>query len=94
MRPVYPGQLHLVRRNALNAILAVDLSKKIGLNSVANEALGFVKRGVPVRFGVVPVGDNAAGKIFFYINEKLGREAANDYIKTVSKQLVCVHQSS
>lgn len=84
MRPVYPGQLHLVRRNALNAIFAVDLSKKAALSSVANEALGYVRRGVPVRFGIVPVGDNTAGKIFFYINEKIGREAANDFIKSVS----------
>lgn len=84
MRPVYPGQLHLVRRNALNGILAVDLSKKAQLGSVANEALGFVKRGVPVRFGVVPVGDNTAGKTFLYINEKLGPAAANDFIKSVS----------
>lgn len=84
MRPVYPGQLHLVRRNALNVVLVVDLLSKIGLSTVANEAHNYVKRGVPVRFGIVPVGDNDAAKTFFYIHENVGRDAAIDFVKAVS----------
>jgi len=55
MRPLYPGQLHLIRRNTWNVIMALDLATPRGIEAVASQAAAMIMRKVPVRIGIVPL---------------------------------------
>lgn len=57
LRPLYPGQLHTIRHNLWNAILVLDLSQGTALETVANAFSTMIQRGVPIRFGLVPMFD-------------------------------------
>ncbi|KAK4048009.1 killer toxin resistant protein [Microbotryomycetes sp. JL201] len=54
LRPVYPGQMNLVRRNLNNVVFVLDLSQPSNLMLLAENVRQFVSRGVPIRFGFVP----------------------------------------
>lgn len=55
MRPLYPGQLHTTRQNLWNVVLVLDLSLGTALETVANAFSTMIQRGVPIRFGLVPM---------------------------------------
>ena len=61
MRPLYPGQFHTIRRNAHTIIFSADLSSSDDRELIANFA-SFVTRGLPVRWGIVPVCETALQK--------------------------------
>jgi UDP-glucose:glycoprotein glucosyltransferase len=54
MRPLYPGQLHLIRRNTWNVILVLDLGSSRGIEVVASQASAMIMRNVPIHIGIVP----------------------------------------
>lgn len=61
LRQIYPGQLHLVRKNTWNTVLVVDLATARGIEAIASTAGSMLQRNVPIRFGVVP--------LFGHVNE-------------------------
>lgn len=61
LRPLYPGQLHMIRRNTWNVVLVLDLSTSHGIEAVASTANQIISRTVPVRIGLVPLFDDKDG---------------------------------
>jgi UDP-glucose:glycoprotein glucosyltransferase len=55
MRPLYPGQLHAIRLNMWNVILVLDLSQAVALETITSAVATMIQRGVPIRFGIVPM---------------------------------------
>ena len=54
LQRTYPGQLPTVRRDIHNLIVPVDLADSKDLQLIVESLQSFVKRTVPVRFGLVP----------------------------------------
>lgn len=81
LRPLYPGQLHTIRKNIHHAVFTLDLSRKEDLNRLVDELVTLVQRQIPIRFGVVPLsveGDESAtvAKIFYHLINTYGRAVA------------------
>ncbi|KAF9870433.1 udp-glucose: glycoprotein glucosyltransferase [Colletotrichum karsti] len=83
LQRVYPGQLPPVRRDIFNLIVPVDFSKVDDLSVVA-QLNSFVKRKLPLRFGLVPLTptEEATGiaKILYYLLDSYGMDAFVDYL--------------
>ncbi|ORX39729.1 UDP-glucose:Glyco protein glucosyltransferase-domain-containing protein, partial [Kockovaella imperatae] len=60
LRPLYPGQMHSVRRNTFNAVVILDLSYPSSLEIITEQIIAVIKGGIPIRFGVVPMLSNDA----------------------------------
>lgn len=58
MRPLYPGQLHTLRLNIWHVVLVLDLSQGTALETAANAIGTMIQRGLPLRFGIVPMYDS------------------------------------
>ena len=86
MRPLYPGQLHTLRKNIHHAVFVLDLSKKEDLTRLVEEIATLVKRLIPIRFGVVvlpgdiPGADNLA-RIFYHLIDSYGRAVAMKFVE-------------
>ena len=52
-QPIYPGQMHRVRRNLLNFVLVVDLGSSDGLAAAA-AAHALIQQNLPIRWGILP----------------------------------------
>lgn len=85
----YPGQLPLVRRNVHNLVIPLDFSDSADVYTMVENIQSFVKRRVPIRFGVVPVLKTAAAaqqaKVVYHLLEVYGLAAALDYLETSLK---------
>ncbi|KAL0936724.1 UDP-glucose:glycoprotein glucosyltransferase [Colletotrichum truncatum] len=83
LQRVYPGQLPPIRRDIFNLIVPLDFSNIEDLNVLA-QLNSFVKRKIPIRFGLVPLTptDDAVGiaKILYYLVDTYGLEAFIDYL--------------
>ena len=82
LRPLYPGQLHSVRKNVHHAVFVLDLTRKEDLSRLVEEVAGLIKRQVPIRFGVVAlsvdgdVDSETVARIFYHLIESYGRAVA------------------
>src|ERR1700726_3313803 len=82
LRPLYPGQLHSVRKNVHHAVFVLDLTRKEDLSRLVEEVASLIKRQVPIRFGIValPVDGDVDGermaRIFYHLIESYGRAVA------------------
>lgn len=85
LRPVYPGQMNLIRRNLNNVVFVLDFSQPVALALLAENVRNFVARGIPLRFGVVPQVDASGSEhdisakvaqVLWYTIDKLGRASA------------------
>jgi UDP-glucose:glycoprotein glucosyltransferase len=63
MRGLYPGQFHSLRRNLNNIVLVLDLSSPASLHFITVPIPTFINRGLPFRFGVVPLVETEAGEV-------------------------------
>nr|XP_019013386.1 UDP-glucose:glycoprotein glucosyltransferase [Kwoniella pini CBS 10737]OCF52167.1 UDP-glucose:glycoprotein glucosyltransferase [Kwoniella pini CBS 10737] len=79
LRQVYPGQFHTVRKNTWNLIFVLDLSQVSSLDIIANAISPMIQRGLPIRFGIVPMFNlDQMAKIFHYVVQTFGRGATKD----------------
>ena len=85
---MYPGQLPTVRRDIHNLIIPLDLTDLKDIEMLVENLLAFVKRLVPIRFGVVPLVGSpeaaARAKIVYHLLESYGLEAVVAYLEAVS----------
>ncbi|KAH8556358.1 UDP-glucose:glycoprotein glucosyltransferase-domain-containing protein [Umbelopsis sp. PMI_123] len=59
LKPTYPGQLRTIRKNIFNVLFTVDLSQPKWAATISGSVQDMVKKGYPIRFGVVPkLGSN------------------------------------
>jgi UDP-glucose:glycoprotein glucosyltransferase len=81
MRPLYPGQLHTIRKNIHHAVFVLDPSKKEDLSRLVEEIATLVKRLIPIRFGIVLLpgdtpGADTLARIFYNLIDSYGRAVA------------------
>ncbi|GAA5943995.1 Kre5p [Sporobolomyces koalae] len=60
LRPSHPGSMNLVARNLNNIVFCLDLSQPSSLVLVTRTVKQFINRGIPVRFGLVPLVTSVA----------------------------------
>ncbi|KAK0346138.1 killer toxin resistant protein [Friedmanniomyces endolithicus] len=86
LQRTYPGQLPPVRRNIHNLVITVDFSNYADVVTVTESLQNFVKRKVPIQFGLVPRFTSDAGrqqaKMVYYLLDRYGLGAALTYLTT------------
>ncbi|WVW83270.1 hypothetical protein I302_105289 [Kwoniella bestiolae CBS 10118] len=87
LRQLYPGQFHTVRKNTWNLVFVFDLAQVSSLDIIANSISPMIQRGLPIRFGVVPMFDTEKedisaqmAKIFHYVVKTFGRGSTRDFL--------------
>ncbi|KAB8345828.1 hypothetical protein FH972_022883 [Carpinus fangiana] len=84
LQRVFPGQLPSVRKDIHNVIFPVDLSDRQDVLTVLETIQAFVKKLVPVRFGLVPLSGTPVAvehaMILYYLVDTYGLAAAMDYL--------------
>ncbi|KAL6707789.1 killer toxin resistant protein [Coniothyrium glycines] len=87
LQRTYPGQLPSVRRDIHNAIVPVDLTSTENITIVLETILNLVKRGIPLRWGLVPQTFTEAAlqqaRVFYYLQETYGLSTATKYLQTL-----------
>lgn len=82
-----PGQLPSIRRDIFNLVIPVDLTQKNDTRVVADQLQDFVKRELPVRFGVVPLASTDASerqaKVIYHLVETYGLAAMMAYLSSI-----------
>ncbi|KAJ5693064.1 hypothetical protein N7462_002487 [Penicillium macrosclerotiorum] len=86
----YPGQLPPVRRDLHNVIIPVDLSNTEDMLLVVNQIQTFIKRMIPVRFGLVPTVFSpesiAQLKVAHYLQETYGLASLLSYLEACASK--------
>ena len=92
LQRMWPGQMPQLRRDIHNVVIPVDLSDIKDIELVAEGMQQFVKRKIPVRFGLVPVVDSVAAveqaKIVHHLLETYGLSAMFNYLSAVCEVLI------
>ena len=88
MRPLYPGQLHTIRKNIHHAVFVLDLSKKEDLSRLVEEIATLVKRLIPIRFGIVVLpgdtpGADTVARLFYHLIDSYGRAVAMKFAENL-----------
>ncbi|KAL2809181.1 UDP-glucose:glycoprotein glucosyltransferase-domain-containing protein [Aspergillus granulosus] len=90
LRRTYPGQLPAVRRDLNNIVFPVDLSSTEDVDLVTTTIQVFVKRKIPVRFGLVPTsyspGSTAQLKVAHYLQETYGLASLMAYLEDSARK--------
>ena len=84
LQRMWPGQLPQIRRNIHHVVMPIDLTDVKDIELVVEQMLVFVKRLIPVRFGLVPMTHSAdaidQAKTVYYLLETHGLSAVIDYL--------------
>ena len=85
LQRAYPGQLPPVRRDIHNVILPINFTSIKDVMLVIETVQNFVKRTVPVRFGLVPIIESPEtarqAKIVYHLVEAYGLPLAMEYLQ-------------
>lgn len=85
-----PGQLPHIRRDMFNLVVPVDFTKMEDLELITGQLLTFLKRLVPVRFGLVPLTPTQESieqaKVVYHLLENYGLAAATSYLEALVKE--------
>ncbi|KAI5244537.1 UDP-glucose,glycoprotein glucosyltransferase [Aureobasidium subglaciale] len=88
LQRTYPGQLPPVRKEIHNLILPVDFANYKDVEMVVESLQSFVKRKVPIRFGLVPRTTSAVSseqaKTVYYLLDTYGLGVALEYLQKLS----------
>ncbi|KAI1332210.1 glycosyltransferase family 24 protein [Xylariaceae sp. FL0255] len=96
----YPGQIPPVRKDIFNLMVPVDFSNPEDIGLVIGHLQEFVKRLLPIRFGLVPLTASkeaeAQTKVVYYLVENYGLASVMAYLKglNVGHEAVQVNQAS
>jgi UDP-glucose:glycoprotein glucosyltransferase len=83
-----------VRRDLHNVVIPLDLANIKDVEVLVETLQAFVKRKIPIRFGVVPMTGSASAtqqaKILYHMVDAYGLRPALAYLESVSiEPLVC-----
>ncbi|KAH7081876.1 UDP-glucose:glycoprotein glucosyltransferase-domain-containing protein [Paraphoma chrysanthemicola] len=88
LQRTFPGQLPSVRRDIHNAIVPIDFTSAEDVSSVLDTIMSLVKRGIPLRWGLVPQTLTSAAaeqaKIVYYLKASYGLSAMINYLQAAS----------
>lgn len=62
----YPGSMPNVRRNLFNIVLVLDLRQSSNIQLIGTLVYNVVSKGLPYRFGLVPLIENEDSKFNFH----------------------------
>jgi UDP-glucose:glycoprotein glucosyltransferase len=86
---MYPGQLPSVRRDIHNAIVPIDFTHAPDVSSVVDTIMSLVKRGIPLRWGLVPQtlteGASEQARVVYYLQDAYGLSAVINYLRAVGE---------
>lgn len=84
LRGGMPGQIPQVRRDIFNQVYAVDFAKLDDVRLVVEQVLEFVRRGLPIRFGLVPLASTPESikqaKVVYHLLETYGLGTVAAYL--------------
>lgn len=79
-----PGQLPTIRREIFNLVIPVDVTQEKDATTVVSQLQDFVKRKLPVRFGIVPLSSTEASerqaRITYHLVETYGLATMMAYL--------------
>jgi UDP-glucose:glycoprotein glucosyltransferase len=85
-----------VRRDAHNIVVPVDLTNAEDMNLVVQTIQVFVKKKIPVRFGLVPTGSSPGStaqlKVAHYLQRTYGLSSLIQYLEEVCHPKVYFHR--
>lgn len=86
LQRTYPGQLPNVRRDIHNAILPIDFTDPEHVSNVIETVIGLVRRGIPLRWGLVPQTPTPSAeeqaKVVYYLQHTYGLSSVTKYLLT------------
>lgn len=84
LQRTYPGQLPSVRRDLHNLVIPIDLADYADVELVVESIQNYVRRKVPIRFGLVPTvktnNSVSQAKVVYYLLDRYGLGAALNYL--------------
>lgn len=90
LQRTFPGQLPAVRREIFNLVIPMDLTDIDEIQLLVTQILSFVKRKLPIRFGIVPLVKRSASvrqaKAVYSLVESYGLAAAIGYLGGVMQE--------
>ncbi|KAL2194523.1 glycosyltransferase family 24 protein [Corynascus similis CBS 632.67] len=79
-----------IRKDIFNLVVPVDFTKPEDVELVTKQLLGFVKRLIPIRFGLVPLTPTGEAieqaKVVYYLLENYGLSAVVSYLEKSLEQ--------
>ncbi|KAI9676859.1 MAG: hypothetical protein M1817_006698 [Caeruleum heppii] len=85
LQRTYPGQLPSVRRDIHNLVMPVDYTDPDDVEIVTEQLQALVKRGVPLRVGLVPLSHSPAAaeqaKVVYHLLDTYGLAAVLAYLE-------------
>ena len=85
LQRTYPGQMPSVKKDIQNLVMPLDLTTEQDAELLVEQLQQYVKRKVPVRFGIVPIIKSQAAarqaKILYYLLDTYGLGAVVKYIE-------------
>jgi UDP-glucose:glycoprotein glucosyltransferase len=88
----YPGQLPSIKKDIHNAIIPIDFSDPKNVHTAVETVQDFVKRKIPIRFGLVPLtptdGAEKQAQVVYHILDTYGLGALMQYLEAVSVSLL------
>ncbi|KAL8760548.1 MAG: hypothetical protein Q9184_003275 [Pyrenodesmia sp. 2 TL-2023] len=85
LQRTFPGQLPTIRRNVHNAIIPLDVTDMKDVQLLVESLQTFVKRKVPIRFGIVPTATTLASqeqaKVIYHLLDTYGLSAVFSYLE-------------
>ncbi|KAB5526252.1 UDP-glucose:Glyco protein glucosyltransferase-domain-containing protein [Coniochaeta sp. 2T2.1] len=90
LNPTMPGQLPHIRRDMFNLVVPVDFTNLDDLKIITEQLLTFMKRLVPIRFGLVPLTKTGEAieqaKVVYHLLENYGLGALATYLEALVDQ--------
>ncbi|KAI0106343.1 UDP-glucose:glycoprotein glucosyltransferase [Hypoxylon sp. NC0597] len=89
MQRTYPGQIPPIRKDIFNLVVPVDLTKAEDLSLVVEQLQGYIRRLLPVRFGLVPLTPTKEAeeraKVAYHLLENYGLASLMSYLELCKK---------
>ncbi|KAL9019467.1 MAG: hypothetical protein Q9185_003258 [Variospora sp. 1 TL-2023] len=89
LQRTFPGQLPSIRRNVHSAVIPLDVTDMKDVQLLVESLQTFVKRRVPIRFGIVPTLATPASqdqaKVIYHLLDTYGIGAALTYLESAKK---------
>lgn len=87
LQRTFPGQLPTVRRDIQNVVIPLDLTDLKDIELLVETLQSFVKRTIPIRFGIVPLVNSEAAAhqavIVYHLLDAYGLSAVVSYLAEV-----------
>ncbi|KAL8779909.1 MAG: hypothetical protein Q9213_006731, partial [Squamulea squamosa] len=100
LQRTFPGQLPTIKRNVHNAVIPLDLTDIKDVQLLVESIQTFVKRKVPIRFGIVPtlasVASQDQARVVYHLQDTYGLGAVLTYLEAAlqGKKITGAHKGN